>query len=167
MPALLSRITPQNNQRRPAIAPAFFYAWNLPACFCLRVNAAPPSLSPLAETYRGPCSAAPGPRSWKPGTCTRTRYRIANGRRPQAAILDPRSAGREFRTSNLEPRTSTRRPRSTALDPRTRDAPGTHQGRTRDAGRRAAGGHQNPGNCELMATGRPGIRAWIHGPGPF
>ena len=133
MPALLSRITPQNNQRRPAIAPAFFYAWNLPACFCLRVNAAPPSLSPLAETYRGPCSAAPGPRSWKPGTCTRTRYRIANGRRPQASILDPRSAGREFRTSNLEPRTSTRRPRSTALDPRTRDAPGTHQGRTRDA----------------------------------
>ena len=161
MPALLSRITPQNNQRRPAIAPAFFYAWNLPACFCLRVNAAPPSLSPLAETYRGPCSAAPGPRSWKPGTCTRTRYRIANGRRPQAAILDPRSAGREFRTSNLEHRRAGRDPLPWIR------APGTHQGRTRDAGRRAAGGHQNPGNCELMATGRPGIRAWIHGPGPF
>lgn len=132
MPALLSRITPQNNQRRPAIAPAFFYAWNLPACFCLRVNAARPCPLPLAETYRGPCTVARGTGSGDRGTCTRTRYRIANGRRPQASILDPRSAGREFRTSNLDAPAAIDRPRSAGLDPRTRDTPGTHQGHTRD-----------------------------------
>ena len=144
MPGLLSRITPHNNQRRPAIAPAFFYAWNLPACFCLRVNAARPCPLPLAETYRGPCSAARGTGSGDRGTCTRTRYRIAAGRRPQAVIRDPRSTGREFRTSNLEHRRAGR-DRSTAIgrpgsahQGRTRDAPGTHQGRRKASRRRTS-----------------------------